>query len=272
MQNYAGAKRKLFTQFNPTLAVINVEDNFGQALVDEVNAEFVVSYGQENSGANVTSEEIVASRSGLSLLIVSDSLEFSVNSNLIGLLNVPNLTLVASTLLALGLETDEINHTIQLCVAAPGRMELFVKEAYPMIVVDYAHTPEALKLALESCRIHCKEKLWVVFGCGGDRDQSKRALMGQIAEQYADNVVVCSDNPRSEAPESIIANIVDGMQSEPTVIENRSTAVSYAIAQADVNAIVLVAGKGHETGQIVGSEVYPYSDREWVKSCMEIAA
>ncbi len=272
MQAYAAAKKQLFTQFNPTLAVINIDDEFGQALLDEVTAEFVVSYGKEESGADVVSEEIVASRSGLSVLIVSESLEFPVSSNLVGLLNVPNLTLVVTTMLALGVESSDINKVIQASHAAPGRMELFVRDACPMIVVDYAHTPDALKLALQSCRIHCEGELWVVFGCGGDRDQSKRELMGQMAEQYADKVIVCSDNPRSEDPMSIIANIETGMTDKHFVIENRSKAVAYAIEQAAANDVILVAGKGHETGQIVGSKVLPYSDRDWVKSCLEAAA
>lgn len=272
MQAYATAKKRLFTQFSPTLAVINIDDEFGQALLDEVTAEFVVSYGKEESGADVVSEEIVASRSGLSVLVVSESLEFPVSSNLVGLLNVPNLMLVATTMLALGVETSEINKVIQTCHAAPGRMELFVRDACPMVVVDYAHTPDALKLALESCRIHCAGELWVVFGCGGDRDKSKRELMGQMAEQYADKVIVCSDNPRSEDPMRIIANIETGMSDEHLVIENRSTAVAYAIEQAAANDVILVAGKGHETGQIVGSKTLPYSDRDWVESCLEAAA
>ena len=272
MQTYAEAKKKLFTDFNPTLAVINGDDPFGLALLEETNAEFIVSYGKQGGVTDTVFEDISASRSGVSFVLEARSLELDIESQLIGLLNVPNLALVATTLLALGVDREKIEQAIHDCQAPPGRMELFSQKDLPMVVVDYAHTPDAIQAALESCRVHCQGELWIVFGCGGDRDQSKRALMGSAAEQYADKVVVCSDNPRSENPDDIIAAIIAPMTIEPIVIEHRATAVAYAVEQAAVNDLILLAGKGHEAGQIIGDETVAYSDRDWAKHCLGIAA
>ena len=272
MQSYAAAKKRLFTEFEPSLAVINVDDQMGQALLQEVNAEFIVSYGSEGSAADAVAEDVKATKMGLSFLLESQTIEVTVNSPLLGLLNIPNLMLVVTTLLALGVDVEQVGKCMQACQAAPGRMELFVGQNKPMVVVDYAHTPEAIKAALQSCRVHCDGQLWIVFGCGGDRDQFKRPLMGQMAEKYADQIVVCSDNPRTESAEEIIAAIVKPMLKPPMVIEHRATAVAYAIQQASVNDLVLLAGKGHETGQIIGEKILPYSDREWAKECLGVAA
>lgn len=272
MQSYAAAKKRLFTEFKPSLAVINIDDQMGRALLEEVNAEFIVSYGGEDSAADAIAEDIRATKAGLTFMLESQTLDVTVNSPLLGLLNVPNLMLVATTLLALGVEIEQIEQCLQNCQAAPGRMELFVGQNQPMVVVDYAHTPEAIKAALQSCRVHCDGQLWIVFGCGGDRDQAKRPIMGQMAEQYADQVVVCSDNPRTESVEEIIAAIIEPMLKPPRVIEHRATAVAYAIQEASANDLVLLAGKGHETGQIIGEKTLPYSDREWAKECLGVAA
>lgn len=271
MEAYAASKKRLFTQFEPTLAVVNVNDELGKELQQCANAEFVVSYGQEADAADVFVESMIATNQGLSIDFASDSLEFTVQSQLVGLVNVPNINLVVTTLLALGIEVEDIQSVLPKIAAAPGRMEVYSQKNKPMVVVDYAHTPTALKLALEACRIHCKGELWLVFGCGGDRDQFKRAMMGEIAEQYADKVVVSNDNPRSEKPAAIIEAIVHKMQVLPIIIEDRPAAVAYVIAQAASNDVVLIAGKGHETEQRIGSQVLPYSDRAWVKQCMEVA-
>ncbi len=274
MEAYAQAKKRLFVDFDSTLAIININDAFGKAVLAEVNAEFIVSYGNEESGADVVAEDVKATQDGLAMLMVTESLEFGVESPLLGLVNVPNITLVVSTLLALGVDVSKIDSVVRQCSAAPGRMELYDALKLPMVVVDYAHSPDALKLALLSCRAHCVQQLWVVFGCGGDRDKEKRPLMGQVAEKHADRLVVCSDNPRSESPDDIIAEILLGINTcdRCTVIENRSTAIAYAIKHASENDLILVAGKGHETGQIIGDHTFPYSDRDWVKECLEVAA
>lgn len=272
MAEYAKAKQKLFDSFSPTLAVINTDDEFGQALLELTNADFVVSYGIESG--DVRAEDIQAIPNGLSFLVVTDTVELQISSELMGLLNVPNLLLISATLLALGVSIEQIQASLLNVKSAPGRMELFHRDHHnlPVVVVDYAHTPDALQRALSSCQVHCSGDLWAVFGCGGDRDVTKRALMGKAAEQYADKVVLTNDNPRSELPEKIFQDILAGMSGSPIVIENRAAAVAYAIDHADKKDMVLVAGKGHEGYQQIGDQMNPYSDREWVVQCLEAAA
>jgi UDP-N-acetylmuramoyl-L-alanyl-D-glutamate--2,6-diaminopimelate ligase len=144
-----------------------------------------------------------------------------------------------------------------------GRMEVFSAPGKPAVVVDYAHTPDALEKALQAARLHCSGKLWCVFGCGGDRDKGKRPLMGAIAEEFADIVVVTDDNPRTEEPRAIINDILAGMldAGQAKVMEGRAEAVTNAVMQAKENDVVLVAGKGHEDYQIVGNRRLDYSDR-----------
>jgi len=144
-----------------------------------------------------------------------------------------------------------------------GRMEVFNAPGKPTVVVDYAHTPDALEKALVAARLHCKGQLWCVFGCGGDRDKGKRPLMGGIAEQYADRLIVTDDNPRSEEPRAIVADILSGLLDAGRALEihGRTEAVTSAIMQASTDDVVLIAGKGHEDYQLVGNQRLDYSDR-----------
>jgi UDP-N-acetylmuramoyl-L-alanyl-D-glutamate--2,6-diaminopimelate ligase len=159
--------------------------------------------------------------------------------------------------------------------AVPGRMERFGGAgARPLVIVDYAHTPDALKQVLQTLRPHCAGRLWCVFGCGGDRDRGKRPLMGAMAERYADRVVVTSDNPRHEDPLAIIDQILVGIARADAVdrVPDRADALRQAIAGAQTGDIVLVAGKGHEDYQQVGDERLPFSDREQVSRLLGEAA
>lgn len=271
MDNYAAAKRRLFTDFYSKFAVLNADDNYAAAWMENVQAEYIVSFGQYG---DVMAEDIVASTQGLQFDVETDSVDFNITTSLIGLVNVPNVLLVASALLVLGVEVSDIQNQLQNLQAAPGRMELFAVEGKPTFVVDFAHTPDALERALESLREHCKGALWCVFGCGGDRDVDKRPMMGVIAEKFADNVVVTSDNPRTENPEKIIADITSDINnvSALTIIESREQAIQWVLNQAQATDWILVAGKGHEDYQIVGNKKLPYSDRLWVAECLEVAA
>jgi len=153
-------------------------------------------------------------------------------------------------------------------------MEVFSAAGKPTVVVDYAHTPDALEKALEAARLHCKGKLWCLFGCGGDRDKGKRPLMGAIAEQFADVVVITDDNPRSEDPQAIVKDILTGLldPGRARVVSGRAQAVTNAIMQAQPDDIVLVAGKGHEDYQIIGNRRLDYSDRATVAALLGGAA
>ncbi len=151
---------------------------------------------------------------------------------------------------------------------------MFTAPGKPTVVVDYAHTPDALEKALQAARLHCAGKLWCVFGCGGDRDKGKRPLMGAIAEEFADVVVVTDDNPRTEEPRAIINDILAGMLDAgyAKVMEGRAEAVTCAVMQAKENDVVLVAGKGHEDYQIVGNQRLDYSDRVTVARLLGVIA
>ncbi|WP_312829642.1 glutamate ligase domain-containing protein, partial [Pantoea anthophila] len=150
------------------------------------------------------------------------------------------------------------------------RMEVFSAAGKPTVVVDYAHTPDALEKALEAARLHCTGKLWCLFGCGGDRDKGKRPLMGAIAEQFADVVVITDDNPRSEDPQAIVNDILTGLldPGRARVVSGRAQAVTNTIMQAQPDDIVLVAGKGHEDYQIIGTHRLDYSDRATVAALL----
>lgn len=273
MENYAAAKRILFTQFDLKFVVTNEDDELGRELVDSSNAEFVASYGESG---DVSCEDLVTSRSGIAMTIESESLDFEIETRLVGLVNVPNILLVTTTLLVLGVEVADIQKVMKQLQAPPGRMELFSSSDQlvetPVAVVDFAHTPDALKRALLSCREHCSGELWIVFGCGGDRDHEKRPKMGAIAQQNADHVVITADNSRSEKLEDIFTAIQQGMESPATQIEDRAIAIEWVINKATVNDWVLVAGKGHETTQTQNGVVQQFSDRKWVEHCLEVAA
>ena len=150
-------------------------------------------------------------------------------------------------------------------------MEYFSTAEKPLLVVDYAHTPDALEKALKALRPYCKGKLYCVFGCGGDRDSGKREQMGEVADRLADQIVLTNDNPRSESPEHIVAQILEGIKddSKVTVKYDRSDAITNTFLHADKDDVVLIAGKGHETTQQIGATVLPFSDRELARRLTE---
>jgi len=191
-----------------------------------------------------------------------------------GAFNVSNLLLALATLLALDYPLAQLIATGNQLQPVCGRMEVFSAPGKPVVVVDYAHTPDALEKALEAARLHCKGQLWCLFGCGGDRDKGKRPLMGAIAEQFADVVVITDDNPRGEDPKAIVDDILTGLldPGRARVVAGRAQAVTNSIMQAKPDDIVLVAGKGHEDYQIVGNRRLDYSDRLTVARLLGVIA
>jgi len=190
-----------------------------------------------------------------------------VDSRLLGRFNAQNLLAVQGALLALGMSFDESLRALNRARTVPGRMECFGGgPERPLVVVDYAHSPDALEKALAAARAHCRGQLWCVFGCGGERDRGKRPQMGAIAERLADRVLVTDDNPRGEDGDAIVAEILAGMQrrNRAQVQRARGEAVAQAVHAALPGDVVLVAGKGHETEQIIGGKALHYSDRETV--------
>lgn len=269
MASYAAVKRKLFTDFHSELVVSNAADPVGAGLVDIADAEFIVTYG---AGGDVYADEIELAQDGISMLIEGNGVEFNLSTPLVGKVNIPNIELLVALLLALSTSVDDIQGILGQLQPAPGRMELFTAIAKPQVIIDYAHTPDALEKALLSIKEHCEGELWCVFGCGGDRDQHKRPVMGAAAEKHADHLIVTNDNPRSELGEEIAAEILVGVKGEAYVVLDRRAAIEHAVKHAKPLDWVLIAGKGHETTQQIGAEYFPFSDRERVSEALGIAA
>ena len=177
---------------------------------------------------------------------------------------MPNLEMLVATLLGLSTPIEDIQKIALGLQAAPGRMELYTVDGKPSVVVDYAHTPDALQKALLSIRKHCAGQLWCVFGCGGDRDREKRPLMGAAAHQFADHLIITNDNPRTENGADIAADIEKGIQGDYQIVLDRAGAIDLAISQAANEDWVLIAGKGHENTQNLGGSYQYFSDRDYV--------
>jgi UDP-N-acetylmuramoyl-L-alanyl-D-glutamate--2,6-diaminopimelate ligase len=192
--------------------------------------------------------------------------EGHISNQLLGRFNASNLLAAFAVLLVLKQPFADVMQKLSSVNTVAGRMERFGDEAQPMVVVDYAHTPDALEQVLQALREHCRHKLWCVFGCGGNRDTSKRPLMGEIAVRFADQIVITDDNPRHEDGDQIVADIVAGIKEQETikVMRDRREAIDYAISNAQTDDVVLIAGKGHEDYQLVGDESLPFSDSKLV--------
>ncbi len=267
MAHYEAAKWLLFSEHQFGTAIINADDETGRRwlarLPDAVAVSMENNINRDCHGRWLEATQVDYHDSGATIHFSSSWGEGVIESRLMGAFNVSNLLLALATLLALGYPLAELTDMAARLQPVCGRMEVFSAPGKPTVVVDYAHTPDALEKALEAARLHCNGKLWCVFGCGGDRDKGKRPLMGAIAEQYADIVVVTDDNPRTEEPAAIVADILGGMldAGHARVVAGRAEAVTNAIMQAKADDVVLVAGKGHEDYQIVGNRRLDYSDR-----------
>jgi UDP-N-acetylmuramoyl-L-alanyl-D-glutamate--2,6-diaminopimelate ligase len=267
MEHYEAAKWLLYSTHHHGQAIINADDEVGRRwlakLPDAVAVSMEDHINPNCHGRWLKAVEVNYHDSGATIRFASSWGEGEIESRLMGAFNVSNLLLALATLLALGYPMADLLKTSERLQPVCGRMEVFSAPGKPTVVVDYAHTPDALEKALEAARLHCTGKLWCVFGCGGDRDKGKRPLMGAIAEQFADIPVVTDDNPRTEEPRAIINDILAGMldAGRARVVEGRAEAVTNTIMQARENDVVLLAGKGHEDYQIVGNRRLDYSDR-----------
>jgi UDP-N-acetylmuramoyl-L-alanyl-D-glutamate--2,6-diaminopimelate ligase len=280
MENYAAAKRRLFHMPHLRSAVINLDDPMGRALLEtlaEGVGAWVYSLNDEvemphRSQGWVKAESIRSTPAGLEIEFNSNWGRRILRSGLLGRFNAANLLAVLLVLMEWGMSLDMALSRLEEVKTVAGRMESFGTPEQPMVVIDYAHTPDALEKALLACREHTQGKLWVVFGCGGDRDRGKRPQMGELAERLADRVIVTDDNPRTEAGGRIIDEIVAGM-SNPSVAEierERAAAIRQAVMSAQPGDLVLVAGKGHEDYQLIGEERYPFSDQQQVLQSLQL--
>lgn len=299
MDAYGAAKARLFAVTSLTDRVFNVDDSFGAELAARYAADAEVTgtlwlVARQSAGfaaiarcralkpeiRALIARDLQRSTRGLTFVLEESALEdlalvdsaattatHLIELPLIGEFNVDNALLAFAMLRALGFTGEAIAAALQSCSAPQGRMQAFVVPQHGMAIVDYAHTPDALIKALRAARGHCKGRLHLVFGCGGDRDAGKRAIMGRVAAEMADRVILTDDNPRSEAPAAIVADIRGGIESQIDlqVIHERAAAIITALQTAAVDDVVLIAGKGHEEYQIIGAERRAFSDSAVVR-------
>ncbi|MEM7054060.1 MAG: UDP-N-acetylmuramoyl-L-alanyl-D-glutamate--2,6-diaminopimelate ligase [Pseudomonadota bacterium] len=276
LDHYAAAKARLFRDYDSQRQLICVDDAFGRELAEELNASAgLIRYGLEAEHAPQISAEFVrADLDGLKLNIQLPSGRVECHSRLIGRVNALNLMVVAAELDQRGVSHDAIARIIARLEPVPGRMTQLRGPAGQVVVVDYAHTPDALENALISLRQLTDDRLICVFGCGGERDRAKRPMMGRVAESLADRVYITDDNPRHEDGLVIVREIQAGMAhpARSRVLRDRAAAIHAAIDDAGSNDVVLIAGKGHESEQIVGDEVRAFSDLQTARAACSEAA
>lgn len=267
MQAYAGAKALLFQFETLKAAIINRDDDFGQQLEDEIkNTVAIASYSVAGMDADYSAEQISYKSLGMQFVLNTRTQKQEVASTLFGAFNVANLLAACAAVIQAGEDEARVIKALPACSPVAGRMQQVMPEKQPTVIVDYAHTPDALKQALSVCRDHKTPaaELWCVFGCGGDRDKTKRPLMGEIASTFADRVVLTDDNPRNEQSEQIIEEIAAGCGGNACVLikSPRQDAIEFSILQAASHDMVLIAGKGHENYQQTGDTKMPFSDIE----------
>jgi len=280
MSSYGRSKQALFSIPGLRYAVINADDEFGReiledlpdtvqsiaySLSDAMNADASILRSSLMHLGCVQGSDLQFNETGLSMHISSPWGDTVVTSSLYGHFNAENILAVLATALLNGMRLNDAVEGIKTLTSVPGRMQRVpATNNQPMVIVDYAHTPDALEQVLSSVKTHCKKRIWCVFGCGGDRDEGKRPLMGTVAENYADEIVLTDDNPRSEASNDIIEQILSGIQREEniTIEHDRGAAIAYAITHAKRGDVIVIAGKGHENYQLIGEQRVSFSDVE----------
>jgi UDP-N-acetylmuramoyl-L-alanyl-D-glutamate--2,6-diaminopimelate ligase len=275
MENYWYAKQRLFDGrlgSKPRISVINADDPYGVDLAErlEQQGERVVRYAVR-SAADVTARDAEFSLDGMRFNLRTPAGERDFHSSLVGPPHIYNTLAAVASGLALGYELDVITRALEKCTGAPGRFERVLHDKDFAVVVDYAHSDDALLNVLRTAREVTKGKIITVFGCGGDRDRSKRAPMGEAAASLSDVVILTSDNPRTEDPEQILADAELGIKETGKPyrkIADRRAAIHQAVAEASSNDLVLIAGKGHEDYQIIGREVFHFDDKEVAREAL----
>jgi len=284
LASYGAAKQKLFEMPGLSHAVINQNDAFGMQLLTALPAGVkAVAYGLQDEPTLLSDDQLAVygkmirlDGAGMELHVVTSWGEGVLRSDhLLGEFNARNLLAVLAVLLLMACPLQQALTLLAQVRNADGRMErLGGTGTQPLVVVDYAHTPDALQSVLAALRAHCRGHLWCVFGCGGDRDRGKRPLMGSVAEQFADEVIITDDNPRSEDAALIADEILAGIAqpNKVRVIHNRATAIRTALHSAAAGDVVVIAGKGHETYQLIGEQKRPFSDRECAETILREVA
>lgn len=265
MESYALAKARLFEMPSLKWAIVNHDDLYQSKITHKLPSLCQkVTFGL-NAGSDVRALNVEVNMNGCQFDVVSPWGKHQLKISSMGTFNVYNALAIFTSLMIHGYPEEAVVETLSKLRASPGRME--VVRDKPCVIVDYAHTPDALENVMSTLSQLKQKRLWVVFGCGGDRDRTKRPLMGRIASQYADEIIITNDNPRSEAPESIIDDIAKGLLPHVSVnkIPDRRAAILHALECADQEDIVLVAGKGHESYQQIGKQKFKFSDQAVIK-------
>ncbi|MEL6496163.1 MAG: UDP-N-acetylmuramoyl-L-alanyl-D-glutamate--2,6-diaminopimelate ligase [Cyanobacteria bacterium J06623_7] len=274
MEDYFQAKALLFSEeYLHGRAIINLDDKYGQRLIDRLDSDRVWTYSVQDPSADLYTSNLDYQPTGVKGILHTPMGEIAFDSPLVGQFNLANLLAAVGTALHLGVELTTLVPCLTQFSGVPGRMERVQLNPNQDInvIVDYAHTPDSLENLLKAARPFISGEMICIFGCGGDRDRTKRPLMGKIAAQLADVAVVTSDNPRTENPEQILQDVVAGIPDniEPIVIGDRARAIATAIANAQPGDGVLIAGKGHEDYQILGTEKIHFDDREQARIALE---
>ncbi|OGV48597.1 MAG: UDP-N-acetylmuramoyl-L-alanyl-D-glutamate--2,6-diaminopimelate ligase [Lentisphaerae bacterium GWF2_44_16] len=264
MENYFQAKRKLFSEYlsGNGSAIINIDDPYGKRLADEFAGRNLISYGKdENALCSIKINDI--SSTGMEIDFILAGKTLSVKTNLTGEHNASNMAAAISSAYALGAGPEKIKTAMEKNLSVPGRLEQFISPAGTVFYVDYAHTDDALLRVLSTLRNLCKGRLIALFGCGGDRDRTKRPRMGSVASKFADAIILTNDNPRTEDPLLIIEEIKKGIPdtSETYSLPDRREAIAKAVSMAKPSDIVLLAGKGHEAYQEFNGRTESFDDR-----------
>lgn len=274
LEDYFEAKALLFNEdYLQGRAIINQADAYGQQLLERLPSDRVWTYSLTSSSADLYTADLTYAANGVSGTLYTPHGVVPFTSPLVGQFNLENMMAAIGAALHLGVSLDVIQAALTQFKGVPGRMEqVKVSKAQDIsVIVDYAHTPDSLENALKATRPFVPGQLICVFGCGGDRDRTKRPQMGHIAQTLADVVYVTSDNPRTESPDAILQEIVAGMDASfkvPTVIADRATAIATAIENAQPGDGILIAGKGHEDYQILGTEKIHFDDREQAQTAL----
>ena len=280
MESYAKAKKLLLTKSSLKTVAINADDTVGAKLIldDDIKAKkysfSITPINARQSENSVWTESVVFHDTGIEAEIASPWGSIQFKTSMIGQFNLSNCLAVITTLGAMGYPIKEVAEALASVSFVKGRMERFGGEDKPLVIVDYAHTPDAMKHVLQALKPHTHHKLHCVFGCGGDRDKGKRSEMAKIAEEHADQITFTSDNPRNEAVEDIIDDMLTGLvYPENCVVEcDRELAIRQSISQAVLGDVVLIAGKGHEQYQVFGTEKVPFSDEAVVKQALAMGS
>lgn len=273
MEDYFQAKALLFSpDYLQGRAIVNQDDTYGKRLIEQLSPAQVWSYSVQDSTADLWTSDLVYESDGVSGILHTPKGEIAFQSPLVGQFNISNLLAAVGAALHSGLTLETIAQSLPQFTGVPGRMErVQISSAQDIsVIVDYAHTPDSLENSLRAARPFVAGRLICVFGCGGDRDRTKRPKMGAIAANLSDWAVVTSDNPRTEDPERILQDVVAGIPDsvQPTVICDRAVAIRTAILQSAPGDCVLIAGKGHEDYQILGTEKIHFDDREQARDAL----